>query len=781
MNFKSLSAKIVAAVFLLVAVAFVADLVIARQINRSVNDEAGRLVAEMSAAIEKKDSQLQELMKGSLGLQENKLEQSHTLTEMRETLKTEREESRLRGLHRGISSSVVTLVRNAMMTGEASQAQAIMETLLENPAIASISLWRVDGTLAFHDNKTIDDVNKRMGGDAFKKRKVEPAVTIPAERGRVLKEAVSSRSADLALDGEVERNGGRMAVAYAYQILENTEECQGCHGDENVPRGVVEVALSREELARLKTETDSRMAALTAQQKVDLETLEGASRKAIADTSAESKAVADRIAEVRAHLVDLQASAGTWSLLSKMGFFVVAVVVLVLVLRGLLSRPLNAMSEAMHRLADGDNSVSVPGKGRGDEIGDMAAAVEVFKTNALKLAHISAGQEAQHRRDQRKLQSEMLALTNALDEEVREAIAAVMKEAETMHQAAVDMGRAMTITEGVSEAAAGAAHDASASVDAVASAAEDLTLSIQQIGQQVAKSTQIADRAVSEAQSTDAKIQGLARAAQKIGEVVDLITDIAEQTNLLALNATIEAARAGEAGKGFAVVASEVKNLANQTAKATEEIGAQIGGIQTATRDAVTAIQGIGTVIGQINEITTAIAAAVGKQAAATASISSNAQEAARSTQETTSNIGEVSQTTGETSRHSRSVEQSAEQVRGRVQQMEITLDGIMHAVTDEEERKRNRRHTVNVACSLSMGGENMVCLLQDVSIGGAVVIDRSLRGARGAALEIEIPDVGRLPGMIVATTQHSSHLRVDLDDEQAGRLDAFIQKRART
>ena len=154
---------------------------------------------------------------------------------------------------------------------------------------------------------------------------------------------------------------------------------------------------------------------------------------------------------------------------------------------------------------------------------------------------------------------------------------------------------------------------------------------------------------MTDAQKTDEQIQGLAEAASKIGEVVALITDIADQTNLLALNATIEAARAGDAGKGFAVVASEVKNLANQTAKATDEIGGQIGGIQAATRDAVTAIQGIGQTIGQINEIASAIAAAVEQQSAATGEIARNVEQAATGTQEVTTNIAGVNQAADET------------------------------------------------------------------------------------------------------------------------------------
>ena len=146
-------------------------------------------------------------------------------------------------------------------------------------------------------------------------------------------------------------------------------------------------------------------------------------------------------------------------------------------------------------------------------------------------------------------------------------------------------------------------------VETVASATEELTASIGEIAQQATRSAEIAGKAAEEARRTNAVVEGLGSGTQKIGEVVTLIQNIASQTNLLALNATIEAARAGEHGRGFAVVASEVKALANQTAKATEEISTQIQSIQTATGEAVSAIQAIGGTIAEINEISNAIAA----------------------------------------------------------------------------------------------------------------------------------------------------------------------------
>src|SRR5512140_2982957 len=167
-------------------------------------------------------------------------------------------------------------------------------------------------------------------------------------------------------------------------------------------------------------------------------------------------------------------------------------------------------------------------------------------------------------------------------------------------------------------------------VQTVASATEELTSSIAGIGRQVAQSTEIAARAVDNARRTGDTARALAEGAQKIGDVVTLIQSIAEQTNLLALNATIEAARAGEAGRGFAVVASEVKSLAGQTAKATSEIGQNVGLIQSSTRTAVDSVREIGHAVRDINEVTSNIASAVGQQDAATREISSNAQSAAQ-------------------------------------------------------------------------------------------------------------------------------------------------------
>jgi methyl-accepting chemotaxis protein len=178
----------------------------------------------------------------------------------------------------------------------------------------------------------------------------------------------------------------------------------------------------------------------------------------------------------------------------------------------------------------------------------------------------------------------------------------------------------------------------------VASATEELSASINEIRRQVSESSRIAERAVDEAGRANVTVEALAREAQQIGEVVMLISDIASQTNMLALNATIEAARAGEAGKGFAVVAAEVKNLATQTAKATDDIGNRIGEIQGSTKGTVDVIASIRRTIEEISGISTAIASAVKEQGAATKEIARNVQQAAQGTGEVSSNIAGVTE-----------------------------------------------------------------------------------------------------------------------------------------
>src|SRR5690349_3712707 len=313
----------------------------------------------------------------------------------------------------------------------------------------------------------------------------------------------------------------------------------------------------------------------------------------VADMRARSADVEERIdaQEVRSRTIGLGLDALVMAvLIASIAFSYLGV-----------SRPIARLNGAMDEMGKGNL--------------DMARAVTVIREKAAREAlqkEEDAKNEETARAARRKARMEKLA--DEFESTVGEIIETVSSAANELEASASTLTKSAETTQKLATVVEDASGDASSNVQSVASATEEMAGSIGEIGRQVQESSRIADEAVKQAERTDSRIAALAEAAGRIGDVVKLITAIAEQTNLLALNATIEAARAGEAGKGFAVVAQEVKQLASQTAKATEEIGAHIRGMQAATEESVTSIKEIGGTIGRISQIATTIAAAVEEQ-----------------------------------------------------------------------------------------------------------------------------------------------------------------------
>jgi methyl-accepting chemotaxis protein len=300
--------------------------------------------------------------------------------------------------------------------------------------------------------------------------------------------------------------------------------------------------------------------------------------------------------------------------------------------------PIAAITTVTQAVAAGDSTIDIPFSDRNDEIGALARSIGVFQ-NAMRtnedLNRTVRNDASLRARRQQQTSNEIANFSG----EVEATLAQLGRISDEMLAASTQLSAAADNALNKTSRAQESSSDASANVRDIASAADELSASVNEIDRQVAQSNTIATKAVNEVESTNIAVKELDEAAARIGDVVKLITDIAEQTNLLALNATIEAARAGEAGRGFAVVAGEVKALAGQTSRATEEIGAQIAGMQRATQRSIAAITGIEHTIREIGNISSAIAAAVTEQGAATQEIARGVEVAAERTVETAKQV----------------------------------------------------------------------------------------------------------------------------------------------
>ncbi|WP_148260466.1 methyl-accepting chemotaxis protein [Micavibrio aeruginosavorus] len=345
-----------------------------------------------------------------------------------------------------------------------------------------------------------------------------------------------------------------------------------------------------------------------------------------------------------------------------------------------IAKPLARSVDVLKKLANNELDVEVKGADRKDEVGDVARAAEFFKESLIKQRDmVDAEKREQVLKEQR--QKRVQELIQSFDINATQTVSTVASASTQLSQTAESMSKIADETNRQSVEVASASEQASHNVQSVASAAEEMAATVQEISRQIAISNNMVQDAMTKAEAADASSRELVDMSSAVGAIATLIEDIAGQINLLALNATIESARSGEAGKGFAVVANEVKNLATQTAKATEQIRQQLDGVQKTAVNVADVLLSVREAIGKVDETSATIAAAVEEQAAATQEIVSNMNTATQGVEQINGGIFSIKGGTDSTTAATREVLDAARMLSVQAEKMDGEVKSFLRDI----------------------------------------------------------------------------------------------------
>lgn len=456
--------------------------------------------------------------------------------------------------------------------------------------------------------------------------------------------------------------------------------------------------------------------------------------------------------------------------------------VFVLILAGLgylgsrsITLPIADLVRQMQSITNGDTNVTVSGRDRGDDIGDMAKAVEIFRLGNIERARLADEVEAS-REEAEKRRQEVEELAGRFLVQADLMKASLERQAHIVRQSAGRLNMSSSAAEERTQSGLAASSDAAGNVQTVAAAAEELSASTKGVTAQTDDARKIATVAKEKAENARGDVAALSRVTGQIGSILDAIGNIASQTNLLSLNATIEAARAGEAGKGFAVVASEVKTLAEQTAKATDEVARLVTEISQSTTTAMTSIEAISAQVEDVSKLNAEIAVAVQQQEEATSEIAESANRAAGATDGARESAAHVSELVVETKRQVGTVDGAARSLFSALGEFTTGIDEFLGSISgDFKDRRADIRHHIGITVDVTANGLSRPSVMSDISLAGAA-FNSGPSVQEGLAIQIAFPTM-TLAARVVWTDgqrfgvkfdERQQEFPVRLDDEAA-------------